>query len=71
MKMKFGFMKSHPSSTVLDRMYEEAFTWSKDALHQLQKPFGTLDSVNLKDLNRLNKPERVCSSFTFCWPFVG
>ena len=56
-------MKHHEINEVchelneVDRMNNESFTWRKDALHQLQKPFGTLDSVNFKDLNRLNKPE--------------
>ena len=40
-------------------MYKEALTWSKETLHLLQKPYGSLESVNLKDLNRLNKPEVV------------
>ena len=41
----------------MDHMYKEVFTWSKDALYQLQNPYGTLDSVNLQYLNRLTKPE--------------
>ena len=45
-------MLSHELHDV-DRMWKEAFTWSKDALHQLQKPFERLDSVDLKGLNRL------------------
>ena len=49
-------MESHDLHEV-DRMWKEAFAWSKDTLQQLQKPYGTLESVNLKDFNRMNKPE--------------
>ena len=29
----------------------------KGTLQKLQKPYGTLESVNFKDLNRMNKPK--------------
>ena len=51
-------MESHTLGEI-DRLYKEALTWSKETLHLLQKPYGSLESVNLKDLNRLNKPEVV------------
>ena len=51
-------MESHTLGEI-DRLYKESFTWSKETLHLLQKPYGSLESVNLKDLNRLNKPEVV------------
>ena len=41
----------------IDRMYNEAFTWSKDALRQLQKSYGRMENVEMKDVNKLNKPE--------------
>ena len=51
-------MESHELGEI-DHMYKEALTWSKETLHLLQKPCGSLESVCLKDLNRLNKPEVV------------
>ena len=51
-------MESHTLGEI-DRLSKEAFTWSKETLHLLQKPYGSLESVNLKDLNRLNRPEVV------------
>ena len=39
-------MESHTLGEI-DRLYKEALTWSKETLHLLQKPYGSLESVNL------------------------
>ena len=41
---------------MLEQVWNEAFTWSKELLHQLGKPHGNLGKVDVKDINKLNKP---------------
>ena len=41
----------------IDRGYNEALAWSKDALRQLQKPYSKLENVNMTDVNKLNKSQ--------------
>ena len=41
----------------IDRGYNEALAWSKDALRQLQKPYLKLENVNMTDVNKWNKPQ--------------
>ena len=41
----------------IDRGFNEALAWNKDALTQLQKPYLKLENVHMTDVNKLNKPQ--------------
>ena len=49
-------MESHQLHEI-NHMSNQALTWSKDVLGQLNKQYKGLDDVKMNDLNRLNKPE--------------
>ena len=54
----------------IDRGYEQALAWSKDALRQLQKPYGKMRGIETKDINKLNKPDIACLFGRSC-QYVG
>ena len=54
----------------IDRGYDEPLAWSKDALRQLQKPYGKMRGIETKDINKLNKPEIACLFGRSC-QYVG
>jgi hypothetical protein len=41
---------------MFERVWDEACTWNKKLLRQLGQPFGNLGYVDMKDINKLNKP---------------